>query len=549
MEGFTMKKVILILLTAFLCLVTACKPNTASPTGSSAPGVTATVTGSETVPPEHATGENISYPLKNAPTFTWAIAEDATISTVSHTFAETPYIAELEKRTGVKLVIQHPTDFSLLFASGDLPDLVTYYPNSYPGGASKMITDKVASPIEDQMHEFAPDFAKAILSNETWRKGSTTPSGNIVGFPMIRGDEKCLVSAGLMIRKDWLDDLNLEAPATPEELVNVLTRFKEEKGATVPLSISSTRVRELFDLGMFTSPFGIPRGAFFQRDGKVFYGYYMDEYKDYLTFMNNLYTKELLDNNFNTIDNNIVNANFMNGAAGFTYSSVGGGMGNFLATMETKDPNYDLMGIPGLVAKRGDKPMAGQKESPNQGLFTIITTACKDKESAMKYLNYNYTEEGHMLNNFGIEGVSYNMINGYPTYSDEIMKNPDGLTMQQAMSKYCRSWAADAFIQDGRYMEQFGGRPQQKAALAAWADNDSDKYLLPYITLPAEFTAEYSKIASDVNTYISESYQKFIIGAEPLDTGFDKYMATLKSMGIERMIELQQMALDEYNSR
>ncbi|MFW5436827.1 hypothetical protein [Paenibacillus apiarius] len=41
-------------------------------------------------------------------------------------------------------------------------------------------------------------------------------------------------------------------------------------------------------------------------------------------------------------------------------------------------------------------------------------------------------EEGHILFNFGVEGESYKMEKGYPKYTDEIMKNPDGLPVAQA---------------------------------------------------------------------------------------------------------------------
>ncbi len=37
--------------------------------------------------------------------------------------------------------------------------------------------------------------------------------------------------AGLMIRKDWLDELGLEIPVTYDDWEIVLTKFKEEKGA------------------------------------------------------------------------------------------------------------------------------------------------------------------------------------------------------------------------------------------------------------------------------------------------------------------------------
>ena len=79
--------------------------------------------------------------------------------------------------------------------------------------------------------------------------------------------------------------------------------------------------------------------------------------------------------------------------------------------------------------------------------------------------DFGYTDEGHMLNNFGIEGVSYTMENGEPVYTDEIMKNPEGLTMGQAMGKYMRSSYGGPFVQDERYLEQYYTCTEQKMPL------------------------------------------------------------------------------------
>ena len=63
----------------------------------------------------------------------------------------------------------------------------------------------------------------------------------------------------------------------------------------------------------------------------------------------------------------------------------------------------------------------------------------KHPELVAEFLNYGYTEEGHMLYNFGIENISYVMEDGYPRYTELITNNPDGLTMQYAMSQYMAS--------------------------------------------------------------------------------------------------------------
>ncbi|HBG77064.1 MAG TPA: hypothetical protein DDW86_08925 [Clostridiales bacterium] len=85
---------------------------------------------------------------------------------------------------------------------------------------------------------------------------------------------------------------------------------------------------------------------------------------------------------------------------------------------------------------------------------TVITTACDHVEEAIKWLNFAYTEQGHNLLNFGIEGESYEWVDGYPKYKDVVTQNPDGLSFAQALSKFsCGSFSA-AYVKDQRQFEQ-----------------------------------------------------------------------------------------------
>lgn len=104
----------------------------------------------------------------------------------------------------------------------------------------------------------------------------------------------------------------------------------------------------------------------------------------------------------------------------------------------------------------------------NMGVSVAISRNCKKPELAARFLDYGYTEEGHNLFNFGIEGVSYEWKDGYPTYPELITDNPDGLTMTESMNMYMQSGYSGMFVQDQRYIEQYYQRPQQKEAQKTW---------------------------------------------------------------------------------
>src|SRR5690606_30209797 len=125
------------------------------------------------------------------------------------------------------------------------------------------------------------------------------------------------------------------------------------------------------------------------------------------------------------------------------------------------------------------KAALGQIDHPFPGSSVAITTSAKNPEEIVKWLDFAYSEEGHMLFNFGIEGVTYEMIDGYPTYTKEITDNPDGLPMTQALGKYVRASYSGPFIQDKGYIEQYANLPEQQEAITLWSESAENDIKMP----------------------------------------------------------------------
>lgn len=154
-----------------------------------------------------------------------------------------------------------------------------------------------------------------------------------------------------------------------------------------------------------------------------------------------------------------------------------------------------------------------------------------------------------MLFNYGVEGESYTIESGVPTYTEWIMNNPEGLTKQLALAQYTRAWQNGPFVQEKGYQLQYSDLPQQQAALTRWTTSDAARYQMPPVTVAEEDASEYSRLSGDISTYVSEMLIQYVTGLKSLDTFESEYLATLESMNVERMIELQQQALDAFNSR
>lgn len=495
---------------------------------------------------------SITYPIQDAGAFTFGMTLASAWSDRYDSFDELPLGKALEKNTGFDMEMVHVENkqaMNLLLASGELPDVISYnFALNYTGGESKAIQDGLIYPMSEEfVKENAPDYWNVISQDPELLKQVKTPEGEIYGFAFILGDELLKGGYGLIVRDDWCEELGLELPETADEFYNMLKAFKEQKNVEIPFCISAGKLTELLDRGIITSPFGLVTTDAYMDGDTVKIGYAQTEFKGVLEWLHKLYTEGLLDPNFATVDDDTITANMLTGKAGASSGTCGSVLGSWLTTNRDVE-DYSLAGTKNLVAKKGDTPMYGHYNNDVVGSVAVLTNACEEPEKLAKFLNYGYTEEGHMLYNFGIEGESYEMEDGKPVYTDKVLRNPDGLTAQQALSEYQLAYGNGPFVQDKEYLLQYYTEEEQKEALETWSENDAKKYKLPKITINSEEAGEYSSLTSELQTYRDEMIIKYIRGEESLDN-FDVYLNTLKSMGIDRLQEIIQNAVNEYNSR
>jgi putative aldouronate transport system substrate-binding protein len=140
------------------------------------------------------------------------------------------------------------------------------------------------------------------------------------------------------------------------------------------------------------------------------------------------------------------------------------------------------------------------------------------------------------------------MTNGYPAYTDIILKNPRGWPVAQGLGAYVRSVYNGPFVQDIRYFDQYMVLPAQKEGYKTWAIEGALKYVLPTITPTPEESRDFAQIMNEINTYRDEMELKFILGTENL-ANWDSYVSTIQRMGLDRAQAIQEAALTRYNAR
>ncbi len=476
------------------------------------------------------------------------------ISSVVQDFSQTIYFQTLMERTNTDISFQHvpasndsvmSEGFNILIASGNYPDIIEYKWIDYPGGPQAAIDDGVIIPLNDVFEKYCPNITKFLAEHPDIAKMISTDDGTYYVFPFLRGESyennNLIFTEGWVWRLDLLQKVGIsKVPSTPDELYTALKAL-QGIGVQLPLTLRKDHVSRVLSPGFDSWD------DFYVVDGVVHNGLIEATRKNYLEFTHKLYAEGLLDNDYLSVDKKSQAVKVLNNLCGATYAPGGSGIGTWLPAMQQSDPSIELVSARPISpdSNRYSKFAKMSTIYSNSGPSAAISTACKNVEAAARLLDYNFSEEGHLLVNFGVEGVSYTMVDGYPKYTDMILNNPDGLTISQAMAQYMRSAVNGPFIQDPRYLEQYYSIPELQEAINLWAQTDYGKYVLPPVSATSEEASELAKIMNNVKTYTDEMESKFITGALPISE-FDSYVAQLKKFGLERAIEIKQACYDRY---
>lgn len=485
----------------------------------------------------------------------WSPINAKSLATITD-YSELLCYQELEKKTNVKLQFTHPAagqekeKFNLLIISGSLPDLIEYnWQGQYPGGLVQAAADGLIIRLNEAIDQYAPNFKKFIEENPDIAKQFTADDGSIYCIPGISAEGNDF-NGGLMIRQDWLDELQLETPETIEDWTNVLRTFKEKKGAAAPFTAEASNM--LVNSVIFSGAYGVSPG--FYRDSLdkniVKFGPYEEGFKEYLKQMNSWYQEKLLDVDFAANDRKAVDGKILGDQSGALFGLQVGHMGRYLANK--KDTLFNLVGVQFPVMEKGEKPQFGRKTAEFKTDGTIaVTTANKNIEATMRFADMLFTQEGANIMAFGAEGDTFVMENGVPTFTEKVSKPSDGTSMSDAIYKYTRGGQPTPGLNGLTSFQnatmQFKQQSDAQATWSIYGDN-AEASMIPPVSMTSEEADRYGKLMADITPYCQEMSTKFIIGTESFDN-YASFVDNLKKMGIEEAISIQQVAVDRYNAR
>lgn len=320
-------------------------------------------------------------------------------------------------KTGVKIELMdatsNPTDkLQMMLSNGQLPDIILMEQGEM---VNQYIESRAFIPLDDLIEEYGDQIKEMygdILDKSRYENGHIYWLANWYG-------KDTDASAGVLMRKDYLIELvgeeraNSTEPFTLSEYTQLLHDFQKRhikiNGVrSIPLDIDS-------DLDLYEATlkgiFGLKTYEIDEK-GRLHYLPASERFKEVLLYLNALYRDGCLCKQW-VIDRNAKWESDLKSGAVFS---------TWAAYWDTDAVNLKLKGEYGKDAQFYCYKVVADdlkaSETTYNGRNSLgwdaigITRSCENPEAAMKVLNYLASEEGQYLLLWGIEGESWDMVNG-----------------------------------------------------------------------------------------------------------------------------------------
>lgn len=322
-----------------------------------------------------------------------------------------PIIKKLEEYTNTDVKIQfvpnssYPDKVNITLVSGEIPHLMVVDRNS------ASFINAARSGAFWEIGPYLKDYPNLSMAHDV-TLNNISIDGKVYG--MYR--ERVLGRMGVILNRQWMDNLNLEAPKTIDEFYNVLKAFKEndpdQNGKDDTYGIVVSKYAGPWDIMQVW--FGAPNKWGEDETGKLLPTHMFPEYREALKFFRQLYEEGLVNEDFAVMDSAAWNDPFVNGKAG-AFVDVADNARRLDNAMQEKaprdEPYTDVFQAPVGPKGHRDMPTSGYN-----GMLAISKSAVKTEEElkrVLTFLDQLSDVEMQLLLEHGEEGRHYELVDGY----------------------------------------------------------------------------------------------------------------------------------------
>ena len=426
---------------------------------------------------------------------------------------------------------EYTANINKMISSGALTGLVGIY------NTSQVLQYKEMGAIEP--------MTKYLENNETWNnlpqemREAYLIDGEVWALPM--GDVYNMFTRTM--RKDWLDNLGLEAPTTLDELYEVSRAFTyddpDQNSENDTYGITSSGTWNLQDI---FAAFGVPllNGGdtsivFDQELGCWVDSMLKDSMVDCLNYLHKMYEEGILDPELFTKRGADMRETFWSNKAGSTFYWIG--FSDQSAPYLTKIvEDVEFVEIPALTGTATEKVNA-------VWLSTVPYVLVKGTENAQEMVNKFVdlalgAQDSHFDFCYGIEGVTYR-VEGNTVYyiidpeTGNAMPKP---TLCMAIPEYYDDWN---FLNEGLSEEDTAAALEllnfKKNMVKEGIENGTCYMLTTLQSAPVSET--YTMISADLQTAFGTAVSSAVLGTATAEDAIAEYIEEAKSLGAQNVLD------------
>lgn len=461
-------------------------------------------------------------------------------------------------------------------AGGELPEAYMLVPwaSQFTQAELQRYGDQgVILPLNDLIDEHAPNIADALAAEPGFETLATAPDGKIWGLPQWNDCYHCSYPYKFWINTEWLANLGLEMPTTPDEFFDVMMAFKTEdpngNGAAdeIPITgsaqwsivpyIMNAFIQNSFNTGAGANSQPISLGL----DGDTVQMQTMqDGWREGLKFLNKMWAAGLVDSASFSQGGDTMQATGNTAGAvtvgGFT--AIHPGIGMSIGQEDGREYQYNAM--PPLNGADGQITTYQLPSVP--GATFVITKAADEVEQKVivEMMDYIFSPEGHVRAQQGEEGIGWRAAEeGEIALDPELEPSFVDIPLdEENEADYNGNWGPMAQVFDTKEFrnsqvqpldinteEGFERRLFEATALYDGLESDAT---FPYWNLwvPLEDASELATLTTNIESNVATATAEFTTGVRDpnSDDDWNAYLSGLGGLDVDRYVEIWQAAYD-----
>ena len=461
-------------------------------------------------------------------------------NSIEEDFDHDPLHELLAEKTGVHIDYELvPADnaderYNLMMASRDIPDVVcTNVKNlkKYSDAWQPLDDMIIDNPRYQNLYDtiYTDDYLMSYLPSD---------DGKNRIIPMLATRT---IGDVLIVRKDLMEawGLGYDDLVTLEQWHDVLTKAKEE--GYIPYMTRQKRAGILYRLlGGYSDC--MQEEYYVDVDNEtVKYGVLEPRFKEIVEIARQWYAEGLIDPEYPTTDGTIWQEKFLAGEVFATHDNMTRCNWADQDFIVNQGVDYRVMAVGPMQS-----PVTGTRNTtihyPRvRHTDCAIFVGSQYAERILDYFDYCFSDEGFYAMNWGVEGYSYELVDGMPVTIPEYAEKSPSREIQQVGTRDEPKDSADELIYN---FNQFDYQESTRVGTKLYQDNDFIRQnWIDAISFTDAENEEMTAIEAELDTYRGEMLDKFIMGIEPMDK-WEAFVEEIKSMGVEDNIAIYQQGLN-----